>query len=88
MKVAPLSTSVAATVVTASVTVWHWRSRRRRRWLTTGASLTAVTVTSMTSVALENAVVPPLLLASTRVPATPPVRSQARSVSAALLLPL
>ena len=54
----------------------------------TGASLTAVTVTSMTSVALEKAVVPPLLEVSTLVPAVPLVWSQARSVSAEVELPL
>src|ERR1044071_7778165 len=48
----------------------------------TGASFTAVTVTSTTSVAAENAVVPPLLEVSTLVPAVPLVWSQTRMVSA------
>ncbi len=37
----------------------------------TGASFTAVTLTSIVSVALENAVVPPLLAVVTFVPAVP-----------------
>ena len=53
-----------------------------------GASLTALTLASITSVALLNAVVPPLLAVLTLVPAVPLVWSQARSVSAAVLLPL
>src|SRR5689334_16656642 len=53
----------------------------------TGASFTAVTVTSITSVALENAVVPPLLEVSTLLPALPPVWSQPRMVSAEVDVP-
>jgi len=54
----------------------------------TGASFTAVTFTSTTSVALENAVAPPLLPVSTLLPAVPLVWSQARKVSAATDVPL
>ena len=54
----------------------------------TGASLTAVTVTSTTSVALENAVMPPLLEVSAKPPFTPLLWSQPRMVSAAGELPL
>ena len=54
----------------------------------TGASLTAVTATSIASVALEKAVVPPLLAVVTFVPAVPLVWSQAQIVNAALLVPL
>ena len=43
-----------------------------------GASLTAVTVMEAVSVAVEKAVVPPLVLASTLVPADPVVWSHAR----------
>src|ERR671937_953732 len=55
----------------------------------TGASLTSVTVMVDVAVAVLNAVVPPLLLVSTLVPATPLVWSQARKVIEALapLLP-
>ena len=45
-----------------------------------GASLPAVTLTSTTSVALENAVVPPLVVTSTLVPCVPLVWSQAWKV--------
>src|SRR5438128_372396 len=54
----------------------------------TGASLTGVTVTSITSVALENAVVPPFVAVVTFVPALPLVVSHARIVIAALDVPL
>ncbi len=54
----------------------------------TGASLTAVTLTSIVSVALEKAVVPPLLAVVTLVPTVPLVWSQARTVSAAVLVPV
>ena len=47
-----------------------------------GASFTAVTVNDTESVALENAVVPPLALVSATLPAEPDVRSQARIVNA------
>src|SRR5207244_8003704 len=53
----------------------------------TGASFTAVTVTSITSVALENVVVPPLLDVSTLVPALPLLWSQPRIVSADVAVP-
>ena len=48
----------------------------------------AVTVTSTVSVALEKAVVPPLLAVLTFVPAVPLVWSHARSVRAAVFVPL
>jgi hypothetical protein len=54
----------------------------------TGASFTAVTVITATSVTLENAVVPPLLEASARLPLLPLVRSQARNVMALASVPL
>ena len=46
----------------------------------TGASLTAVTVRLAVSVAVENAVMPPLLVVSASVPLPPLVWSQARNV--------
>ena len=86
----PPSTSVDVTVVTA---VWFSAALSAAvgpppSLVITGASLTAVTVTSTTSVALENAVVPPLLLVSTLLPALPLVVSQARRVRAPALVPL
>ena len=46
-----------------------------------GASLTAVTVIDAVSVAVENAVVPPFVDASTLVPCVPLARSHARNVN-------
>ena len=85
----PPSMSVLVTVVTAVVfSATLTIAVLPPPLVMTGASLIAVTATSITSVALENAVLPPLLLASTWVPALPLAWSQARSVSAAALLPL
>ena len=53
----------------------------------TGASLTAVTVRLAVSVAVENAVVPPLLVVSASVPLLPLVWSQARKVIALASVP-
>ena len=54
----------------------------------TGASLTAVTVRLAVSVAVEKAVVPPLLVVSASVPLPPLVWSQARKVMAVASVPL
>ena len=54
--------------------------------LNVGASLTAVTLMAIVSVAALKAEVPPLLLASATLPAVPLVLSQARKVSVALPL--
>ena len=54
----------------------------------TGASLTALTVRLAVSVAVEKAVVPPLLVVSASVPLVPLVWSQARKVIAVASVPL
>ena len=54
----------------------------------TGASLTALTTRLAVSVAVEKAVVPPLLVVSARVPLVPLVWSQARKVRALARVPL
>mgnify|MGYP003694582959 CR=1 FL=1 len=86
----PVSTSVAVTVVTAVVfsATLSAALTPPPSLVISGASLTAVTVTSTPSVAVENAAAPPLLPVSTFVPATPLVQSHARSVNAAALVPL
>ncbi len=53
-----------------------------------GASLTAVMETAISSVALENAVAPPVVAVLTVVPFTPEVWSQARIVSPEAIVPL
>ena len=53
-----------------------------------GASLIALTVKLAVSVALENALLPPLLLVSAVPPFVPLVRSQARKVIAVASVPL
>ena len=52
-----------------------------------GASLTALTVMLREAVALENALVPPLLLVSAVLPAVPLVWSQARKVMPGATVP-
>ena len=54
----------------------------------TGASLTALTVRLAVSVAVEKAVVPPLLVVSASVPPVPLVWSHARKVIAVASVPL
>ena len=54
----------------------------------TGALLTALTVRLAVSVAVEKAVVPPLLVVSASVPLVPLVWSQARKVIAVASVPL
>ncbi len=86
--VSPVSTSLPLTMPTTvpfaafSATVFAERLR------SVGASLMGVTLTSIVSVALENAVVPPLLAVVTLAPTAPLVWSHARTVSAAVLVPL
>ena len=52
-----------------------------------GASLTAVTVMPAVAVALENALLPPLVLVLAVLPAVPLVWSQARKVMPGLTVP-
>ena len=54
----------------------------------TGASLTALIIRLAVSVAVEKAVVPPLLVVSASVPLVPLVWSQARKVMALARVPL
>ena len=54
----------------------------------TGASLTALTVRLAVSVAVEKAVVPPLVVVSASVPLLPLVWSQARKVIAVASVPM
>ena len=56
--------------------------------LSTGASLTAVTTMLAVSVAVEKAVVPPLVMVEALPPPVPLVWSQARNVRALAMVPL
>ena len=84
---AALSTSVMPMLAPLSVTVWPSLTVRLKP-VSTGASLTALTVRLAVSVATENAVMPPLAVVSALSPLLPLVRSQARKVIALLCVPL
>ena len=58
------------------------------RSVPTGASLTGLTTIDAVSVAVENAVVPPLVAVFAVPPLAPLVRSQARNVIALAIVPL
>ena len=96
VSVAPLKLLVALSSVSVTVTFessttagpFSVAPGAPSRPLSTGASLTALTVSDTVSVVIENAVMPPLTDVSASPPLLPLVRSQARSVTALAKLPL